>query len=315
MKVRKWLCILLSLVVILSLMGCGAQNVATDDAYNGVDMEISKGETMAPPEDGSGIYGDDYGNSLPQGENRKWIVTVNIDAETEDMDTLLTQVEEQINALKGYVEDQNIRNGSAYSGYRRYRSAELTVRIPVEQVDAFVGHMEGVSNIVSSSKSRQDVTLNYVDTESRLNALRTEEARLLELLAQAESMYDLLEIEGRLSDVRYQLESAASQLKLYDNQVDYATVYLYISEVQEYTPVAEKTVWQRIGEGFMDSLEGLWTILVELFVFLLAGSPYLVVIAGILALIVFLVKKRRNQKRQKTLAVPPAPNSPEDKNG
>lgn len=306
MKVRKWLCILLGLLLLLSLAGCGAQSMATDDRY---DMEFSKGET-ASADNGTGLYGDGYESPAPQSENRKWIVTVNMSAETEDMDLLLSQLEAQIKAAEGYVEDQNIHNGSAYSSSRRYRSANLTIRIPADRVDTFITQMEDVSNVVSSSTNRVDVTLNYADTESRLNALRAEEARLLELMAQAETMSDLLEIEGRLTDVRYQLESAASQLKLYDNQVDYATIYLNISEVQEYTPVEEKTIWQRISDGIMDSLEGLWTILVELFVFLLSASPYLAVIAGIVVLIVFLAKKRPGKKPPKAPETPDAPNAP-----
>ena len=296
MKVRKWLCVFMSLLLVLALVGCGAQSMATDDAYNRYEGDFLMGET-APAGDNVGLYGDGYDSPAPQTGNRKWIVTVYLDAETEDMDVLLSQREERITSAEGYVEDQNIHNGSAYSGHRRYRSANLTVRIPADRVDEFITQMEDISNIVSSNTNREDVTLQYADVEGRLNALRAEEARLLELMAQAETMSDLLEIEGRLTDVRYQLESAASQLKLYDNQVDYATIYLSVSEVQEYTPVEEKTVWQRIGEGFMDSLEGLWTILVELFVFLLAGSPYLLLLAVPVVIVLIAVKRIRKKKR------------------
>ena len=38
-------------------------------------------------------------------------------------------------------------------------------------------------------------------------------------------------------DVRYQLESVTSQLRVLSNQVDYATIDLSIEQVQEYTPV------------------------------------------------------------------------------
>ena len=55
-------------------------------------------------------------------------------------------------------------------------------------------------------------------------------------------MEDIITIEQRLSDVRYQLESMESQLRSYDNRVDYSTVYLYIDEVEVYTPVEEETV-------------------------------------------------------------------------
>ena len=55
--------------------------------------------------------------------------------------------------------------------------------------------------------------------------------------------------------MRYELENRASQLRLYDNQVDYATIYLSIDEVQEYTPVEEPTVWERISGGFVSSIK------------------------------------------------------------
>jgi len=195
------------------------------------------------------------------------------------------------------VESREVYNGSAYAT-RRYRHADLTVRIPAEKVDGFVEHVSGVSNVVSSREDIDDVTLTYVDTESRVKALETERDRLLELMEKAETMSDLLEIESRLTDVRYQLESVASQLKTLENQVSYATVYLNISEVQEYTPVAEKTTWQRITEGFADSLEGIWDGAVEIFVWVLANSPYLVIFGGLAAGAVALLRKRKIRVRK-----------------
>ena len=98
----------------------------------------------------------------------------------------------KISGLGGYVEDQDSYNGSMYSS-RRYRSASLTVRIPAERVDEFTEEMSGIANVVSTNLSREDITLSYVATESRVKALQTEEARLLELMEQAETMADLLE--------------------------------------------------------------------------------------------------------------------------
>ena len=138
-------------------------------------------------------------------------------------------------------------------------------------------------NFMEIAKARQSCRSYDID--------RPVEQEKLELLAQAENMSDLLEIEARLSDVRYELEHHSSQLRLYDNQVDYATIYLYISEVQEYTPVAEKTVWERIRDGFTDSIEGVADGFVDFFVWITASSPYLVVWGIIIALIVLILRK------------------------
>lgn len=297
MEKRRSLSLFLTLALLCTLLtGCGA----SPQAKSGAAMELAADEMrpMEAPAAGEPLSADQGGASTDLPEARKWIVTVRLSAETEDLDAATAALQEKIGALDGYVEDQSIHNGSSYAS-RRYRSASMTIRIPAEQVDSFTGELAGIANVVSQDKSLEDVTLRYVATESRVKALETEEARLLELLAQAQDMSDLLAIESRLTDVRYELESVASQLRLYDNQIDYATVYLDIQEVREFTPVEEPTVWQRIRDGFVGSLKGLGSGIVNLTVWVLACSPYLVVIGLVTAGVVLLVKRSRRRRRAK----------------
>ena len=290
MKKKNLLSLAVVLLLLLSLTACGGSSKGAAEYYDAQ-------EAPAVMENGM-LTTDSSSTAAALPENRKLIRTISMEAETEELETLLTALEEKIAQLGGYVENREVYNGSAYAT-RRYRHADLTVRIPADKVDGFVEHVSGVSNVVSSREDIDDVTLTYVDTESRVKALETERDRLLELMEQAQTMSDLLEIEGRLTEVRYQLESVASQLKTLDNQIDYATVYLNISEVQEYTPVAEKTTWQRITEGFADSLEGIWDGAVELFVWVLANSPYLVLFGGLGCGLVVLKRKIKWKKRVK----------------
>ena len=315
MKVRKMLAAALVLALVLTLFGCGAASSTLSDSamYNGfaADMEMSTDklyeEVEVPGATAAANDGSSDSGSAPEG--RKWIITVNLEAETDDLDLLLAQLEQKVAAMNGYMEDQRIYNGSAYSG-RRYRSATLTVRVPAEQVDDFTDQIAGISNIISKNRTMDDVTLSYVATESRMKALQAEEERLLELMDKAETMSDLLEIEARLTDVRYELESVTSQLRVYDNLVDYATIHLSISEVQEYTTVEEETLWQRISGGFMNSLKGVGNFFVELFVALIVGLPYIVLIGGIVAVIVILCRKNAKKRREKRMQQHPYPQQP-----
>ncbi len=282
MKRRKLLSILLILLMLLSLTACGG--AASEEA----PME----QNQAIREDG--LTTDNSSSTGQLQDDRKLIVTVNLDAETEDMDALLSWLGNRISGLNGYVESQNIHNGSIRGNYR-YRSADMTIRIPAGKVDGFLQEIEGQTNIVSNSLSREDVTLNYVDTESRLAALRIEEERLLAMMEKTTTMADLLKIESRLTEVRYEIEKVTSRLRKYDDLVDYATIHLSISEVQEYTPVEEPTVWERIGTGFMRSVKGLWNFIVELFVFIIVASPYLLVFGGIAAVVILIIKKKKRR--------------------
>jgi len=302
---KKMTAFLVTLCMLAALLaGCGGASKSTQafDAAAAAPAEAANGAyydmESAKSEDG-GLTGDTDSTVLPEG--RKWIITVNMSAETEDLDALMEALNEKISGLGGYVEDQDSYNGSMYSS-RRYRSASLTIRVPAERVDEFTEEMSGIANVVSTSLSREDITLSYVATESRVKALQTEEARLLELMEQAETMADLLEIESRLTDVRYELENRASQLRLYDNQVDYATIYLSIDEVQEYTPVEEPTVWERISGGFVSSIKGVGNGLLDLLVWVLAKSPYLVILGGVTVGVVVLIKKRKTRRAAKKAA-------------
>lgn len=300
MKARKLTALAMVLLILLSLTACGgASSQKTESAvgYNyAADMAPQEApmamEEMAEAEYGSNSLTSESGTTAEVPTERKWIITMDISAETEDLDGLLEALNQEIASLGGYVEGQNIHNGSAYAT-RRYRSASLTVRIPAADVDKFADNVSGLANVVRSNKNLEDITLTYVSTESRVKALQVEEARLLELMEQAQTMSDLLEIEGRLTDVRYELENYTSRLRVYDNQVDFATIYLDLEEVQEYTPVAERTVWQRITEGFADSLDGLWEDLTDIFVWVIVSLPYLVVWAAVIAAVIVLARKLR----------------------
>jgi TolA-binding protein len=289
MKMKNIIALLL---VALLLTGCGAKGVAEDSvSYDTNEMIAETGAAM----DSEAVMMPESPNATVE-TGRKWIVTMDLSVETQDLDAALTQLSDQIGGFEGYVENQNIHNGSSYSG-RRYRSATLTIRIPVAKTEEFTTQVGDICHVVSKNQQQEDVTLTYVATESRLNALKTEETRLLELLAQAENMSDLLQIEARLTDVRYELESVTSQLRVLENQVDYATIYLNIEEVRDYTDTEEeKTVWQRISGDFVDSLKGIGTGALELGIWILANLPYLVLFGGIGIAIVVIVKKFRKRK-------------------
>ena len=306
MKMKKLFALLLALIMTASVLtGCGG--AATSDSVAmespAAPMENMKNEAVA--EDMLYSTGGGMQNSNVQ-TNQKLIRRAYINAETEDLTPLLSSLTAQIQALGGYIENQQLHNGSSYSSYR-HRSVNLTIRIPADKLDGFIAQVQDVSNVVSYNESQEDVTLTYVSTESRIKALETEQERLLELLGKAENMSDLLEIEARLTDVRYELERVTSQLLVMANQVDYATVELYIDQVKVYTEVEEQTVWQRIGSGFKKNLRDMGEDLTDFFVWVVTYSPQLVIYGAVItAVVVFLRRRKKNRPAKKA-----APEKPE----
>jgi len=291
MQFRRILAVMAVVMLLLAtLTACGASSDGkSGGAEYGGDMVVDQA-----PQEGLTQKDETFKSQMPA--NQKLIRKVYMDAETEDLDALLAQVEQRIAQLGGYVESREIYNGSSRNTRSRY--GDMTIRIPAEKLDQFVNQVQEVSNITSLRETTDDVTLSYVATESRIKAVQTEEARLLELLAQAENMNDLLTIESRLTEVRTALEQVQSQLRVYDNQVNYGTIYLTAHEVEEYTQVEEpekESFFERIGNGFVRSLKGLWTLLKEVVIFLVVYLPYWVLIG----LGVFVTRKIQKIRRKK----------------
>ena len=308
---KKLIAVLLASLMLASLLaGCGATKMEADLGYAEAPMEngnygyvtdeiydstISKDQSAA----------EDHTDEKVQSQtvtDRKLIRRITINAETEDLDALLAAIDAKVSFLGGYTESRNVYTGSRYSDRTNRRYANLTLRIPKDKLDEFVSHMQDESNVTSSNETSDDVTLTYVATKSRMTALQKEEARLLELIDKAANLSELLELEKRLTEVRTELEQVTSQLLLYDNLVDYGTITLSISEVQELTPVEEPGFFTRITTGFTGSLRNLWTFLKELAIFLVVALPYLLPVAVVALTVVLLirrsVRKRRNARKQ-----------------
>lgn len=301
-------------LVTLLLGGCGSKADRSSAAAAGMEMAEEAAYDTAGAYLSDDIYSvdpaevtDDVaedGAATPQVEDtsRKLIKNVNLSVETETFDELLATITEKTESFSGYIEESYTYNGSNYYG-RGTRNASMTIRIPAQQLDTFLSSVSEVSNVISRNDSVSDVTLQYVDMESHKKALTAEQDRLLELLEQAESVEDIITIESRLSDVRYQIESMESQLRTLQNQVSYSTVYLDIQEVEKLTPVEEQTRGEMIKEGFVDSLYGVGNGLLDFGTAVIIDLPYLVVWAAVILLVILIIrlfrKRRKNKKQQK----------------
>ncbi len=307
--------LVLVLILLLGMMaaGCGAasKSAATETAVQDNCSEAAYAtddiySTEAMPEAAAG-YTEEGGTGASvvqvQDVQRKLIRDVNLEVETETFEELLSTVGEKTRNLGGYIEESYTYNGSNYYG-KGTRNANLTIRIPAEKLDEFLLAVGEVSNVISRNESVTDVTLEYVDLESHKKVLLAEQERLLELLEKAETIEDIISLESRLSQVRYQIESMEAQLRTMDNRVNYSTVYLYINEVAKLTPVKEQTVWEKISTGFASSLYNVGEGFVNYGIGFIIFLPYLlvwVIIIVVFTLLLKLLIKCAVKKRQKKI--------------
>ena len=301
--------LLAAVLMVTLLTGCGGSAKSYDSAAPEMAVteesaaeEYFYDDAVADVEDGkSTATGIDANTEVANtGQvNRKLIRTFEIQIQTKEFDEVISNIHTKVQELGGYVEKSSLDSGSSYySNYNRY--SFMTVRIPSIKLDGFIQNVKETANVTNISESTDDITLKYVDVESRKTALETERDRLLELLEKAESVEDIITIEGRLSEVRYQLESYTSTLRTYDNQVDYSTVHIDISEVARETKVEPKTFWEEVTEEFGDSIYDMGRGLRNFAIWFLGSSPYLllwgVLIGGVVFILRLIGKKKKLKK-------------------
>lgn len=322
MRGLKKKALLFGMALSLWLPGCGsADSMSATESVTTGSGALMNGEGIYEDYAASEemYYDEETGSSSESVRTgRKLIRTVDLEVETLEFEALLTYVQDKTNELGGYVENLDAYNGSDYysytytgTGYRNDRHASLTLRIPKDRLDEFLTRVEDSSNIINRSEKEKDVTLDYVDLDSHKEVLLVEQDRLLALMEQAETIDDIITLESRLSDIRYQIESMESRLRTYDNQIEYSTVYLSITEVVELTPIVteEPTTWERISQGFVESLENIGNGFKEFFIGFIICLPYLVLLLGITLIILWIIffsirraSKRKQKKAEKLRA-------------
>ena len=243
-------------------------------------------------------------------QNRKLIKTVDMTIETVSFDETIANLRNQINSVGGYIESEYSYNGSLYNNSNQSKYATITVRVPDTALEGFVNNVSGIGNVTQKTTSTRDVTLSYVDTESKKEMYKAEQESLLALLEKAETIEDITYLTQRLTEVRYNIESMESSLRVYDDLVDYATVNFNINEVKVLTPtvIEEKTPGQELREGFATSVKDVLVDTRDFFIRLIINLPYIirgllclaipVVIIFIIVLIIVKVSKKKAKKNQ-----------------
>ena len=319
---KKTTMILSLLLAALLLASCGAADVteAATDGFDGVEYEAEEAYDeyayneydAAYPEEAPAAAepGDGFAAGVsPADMSDKIIYTGYGEIETTEFEETVEQVYALMDRYGAFLESSsvtgtNLDTSSGRRDTRTSRSASFCLRVPRENYSAMTSSLDTLGNVTYFSSTADNVTARYTDTQSRLSAYEVEEQRLLELLGQAEDVEDMLYIEDRLSQIRYEKESLTSQLRLWDGQVSYSTVNLTVREVQVYTPEPTpepEGYWAQVGSGFTGTLramgEGFKTAF-RLFVAALPVLLLLLVLGGVALLIVLLATRRSRRARR-----------------
>ena len=324
MKMKKLASLLLALALLFSLAGCGAgaakgdagassQVYSTNSFYYDGPAEPIEAPAAAAEETALGGFaaaahaGTDESDAVrPDAPSAgdiavdKIIYSAGATIETTDFDDTLLKLEALIAQYGGFIESSSISGNNYYRsshGYASSRSAEYRIRIPSRDFGTVMNALPTLGNVPYSNTYSENITSQYYDVQARLDACRTQEQSLLDMMAKADKVSDMLEIQDQLSEVRYRIESLQSTLTNWDRQVSYSTITLSVQEVQEYTPESKTPFGEQLRLALVRGFKGVGEFFREMLLWLLEALPALVLLAAFVVLVVLLVRRIRRRAK------------------
>ena len=183
--------------------------------------------------------------------------------------TAATQVRSIASGLQGLVLSEQIGNGGLVDpgplkdGTEPFAgSGTLTLSVPADKLDIALDQLARIGTVLQRISSSQDVTSQYVDTQSRLKTMRASVERVRTLMAQAKDLGQVVALESEMSRRESDLESLESQMDALKNSVERSTLAVSLSTPSSIEPATTNGFLAGLRSGwaaFTSSAGGLFT--------------------------------------------------------
>jgi len=242
--------------------------------------------------------------------------SASLDLQVKDISAAAAQVRSIATGLQALVLSEQIGKGGpgdpqpAQADNERLGAAgTLTLSVPADKLDTALDQLASakIGAVLRRNTSSQDVTSQYVDTESRLKTMRASVERVRALMAQAKDIGQVVALESEMSRREADLESLGSQMEALKASVERSTLTVSLS-----TPPANEAVVKEpvTDNAFLVGLRSGWDAFTAsaagLFKVIGATLPFAVFFA-LLGAPLWVWWRRRQASRPPVVTAPPAP--------
>ena len=221
------------------------------------------------------------------------IKTWYIEISTEDYDQTMSMIKTNIPEYNGYVDSENEQS------YRNsQRNNNMVIRVPAEKAEELVAELEKSGTVTSKSSSQEDVTYEYIDVDSRIRALRTEQKTLEGLMEQSADIEVILKVQKELTDVNHEIERFESQKRYLSNRVSYSSIEVYVQETIV-APEVEYSFGGEIREAFRSSLVNLSNSVLSIIIFVTGHWVGIIILIVVIVIVRSIIRRKRIRKAEK----------------
>lgn len=229
-------------------------------------------------------------NPVPKPDwDKKIIKTAHLNFEVKDYKTYYTSFREKVRSLGGYVAQEE----QSQSDYKIENT--LIVKVPVDQFDNALALLtSGTEKINQRKVTSQDVTSEYIDTRSRIEAKKQVRLRYLGLLNQAKNMEEILNVQSEINGIQEEIESATGRMEYLGHSSAYSTINLTYYQVLNSSAKDEEERLPDFGDRIGNAFKTGWGWIVDLFVGLVSIWPLF-----LLGFVIYILFKRLTPKGTK----------------
>lgn len=195
-------------------------------------------------------------------------------------------------AAEGYVVQEDMRPAASEDevGY-----ATLVISVPTASLEPTLTQLEAIGTVTARGLTSTDVTVDYVDTSARIATLDASIERVRALMGQAESITDIVALEGDLSEREAELDALTAHAKALEGDVSRSSITVDLSH-----PPAESTPAAAEAEepsGFAEGLRAGWRAFTSFVTVVLtafgAVLPFLVLAIALWLPLAWVTRRRR----------------------
>lgn len=285
-------------ILLAVLVSCGrADNQNQVSNVKTMDIEQEKYETGTDSSTGGSPGGSTTGGGTQQSPtpdappstinwDKKIVKTATLNAEVKDYKTFSTGLYEKVRRFGGYVSNER-QNQTEYK-----IENSMTIRLPVERFDeAMNGLLAGATAINEKTVSSEDLTGEFVDGRSRLEAKKQVRLRYLDLLKQAKNMAEILEVQQEINAIQEEIETVNGRLNFINHSSAMSTIHFTFYQVLDPALASQQSNDNSFFARLTNAFANGWQWLSSLFIGLISLWPLVLI-----AIPVFYVVKTRWKK-------------------
>lgn len=217
---------LILLVAVIVVLGLGALWGGCSRSRS--SAEISRAPSSSEASKGGLPQGQDQSGGDTSGQyqltDRMIVYNTVIALSVENVGLAMSAVRGLAEGVGGFVAGTSSR----YQNDKEY--ASITLRVPASAYNQMMDSLRKLAvKVISEDGTARDVTEEFTDLAAQLRNLEATEAQYLELLKRANTIDEILKVQGKLTEVRGQIERIKGRMNLLQRTSDMATIVVNLS--------------------------------------------------------------------------------------